>query len=111
MRVRVHVQVDHFGEVGTFDQDLLPWNEPSDQISLGLIEMKPLGVSRSIHAGIREEHLGRAGLDDYREQVRAVQIIAGLSCQNQGCILLAPGLKCLDDVALYRAVAKEAPGL
>src|SRR5215470_10324822 len=73
--------------------------------------MEPLGVGRSIHAWVCEEHLGRAGLDDYGEQLRAIQIIAGLSCQNQCRVFLAPGLECLDDVALYCAVTKEAPRL
>ena len=62
--LRIHSKSEDFGKVRTFEQDLLPRDEPRQQIELHLVQLKQLGVVPAIERRIRQQQLRRAALDD-----------------------------------------------
>src|SRR5579863_1766863 len=73
--------------------------------------MKLAAVQLLVHVGIGEENLGRTAFDDHVEQLRTFEFVERLRRQNNGGVVLAPGLEGLDDVLLDAGIAKKNPCL
>src|SRR5882724_3264504 len=72
----INMKVDYLCQIRAFDQKLLFGNEASDQLSLGLIQMESLAIGRAIHSSVSEKYLGRTRLNDHRQQLGSIEIVA-----------------------------------
>src|SRR6266567_592740 len=53
--LRVHVQIEHLGDVGLLQQDLLARDERRNRRGFGLVQMEQLLVARTIDMRVRQE--------------------------------------------------------
>src|SRR6266446_2130790 len=72
--------------------------------------MKLATVQIAVHIGVGEEDFGRAALDDYIEDVRALEFIEGLRRKDHGGVIFAPRFEGFDDVSLNAGVLQKYPG-
>src|SRR4051812_16329978 len=78
VRPWVHVQVQDFRHVRTFEQNLSAPGKAAEQIQFCLVQLKQFSVPGAVERRVRQQELRRTTLDDGAEQVRRRKVFDGL---------------------------------
>ena len=74
----VHGEIRDLGEFRRLDQELLLRDEAGDQLNFRFVQVKLPAVEVPVHVGIREKNLRGTALNDYVEDVRALEFVERL---------------------------------
>src|SRR5262249_17377700 len=107
----IHSKSEDFGQVRTFEQDLLTGDEAREQVQLHFVQLKQLRIVPAVQRRIRQEQLRRTALDDRAQKIGGREVLDGLRRQNHGGVALPPCLQAFLHVGSQRRMLNEPPGL
>src|SRR4029079_695416 len=102
---------EDFGQVPTFEQDLLTRTQPCQQVQLHFVQLKQLRIVPTVQGWVRQQQLGGTAFDNGAQQIRRRKVLHRLSRQNHRGVVLPPRLEALLHVGAQRWMLNEPPGL